>query len=66
MTGLLQNEGCKAQSPVLVCSIPVQVVNDPRFLILPWIHMRGLASKILSLCARQLPRDRGSNAAVKP
>lgn len=33
------------------------VVNNARFLILPWIHCKGLASKILSLCARQLPHD---------
>jgi hypothetical protein len=33
------------------------VVNNARFLILPWIHSKGLASKILALCARQLPRD---------
>jgi hypothetical protein len=33
------------------------VVNQSRFLILPWIRIRGLASKILSLSARQLPRD---------
>ncbi len=33
------------------------VVNNSRFLILPWIRVRNLASKILSLCARQLPTD---------
>lgn len=33
------------------------VVNNARFLILPWIHSKGLASKILSLAARQLPGD---------
>lgn len=33
------------------------VVNNSRFLILPWIRVRGLASKILSHCARQLPRE---------
>lgn len=33
------------------------MVNNARFLILPWIHSKGLASKILALCARQLPRD---------
>jgi hypothetical protein len=31
------------------------VVNNARFLVLPWIHSKGLASKILSLIARQLP-----------
>jgi hypothetical protein len=33
------------------------VVNNARFLILPWIQCKGLASKILALAARQLPRD---------
>ena len=33
------------------------VVNNARFLILPWIQSKGLASKILSLVARQLPND---------
>ena len=33
------------------------VVNNARFLILPWIQSKGLASKILSMVNRQLPRD---------
>jgi hypothetical protein len=33
------------------------VVNNSRFLILPWVRVRGLASKILALNARQLPGD---------
>jgi hypothetical protein len=33
------------------------VVNNARFLILPWIQSKGLASKILSRVARQLPKD---------
>ncbi len=33
------------------------VVNNSRFLILPWARVRYLASTILSLCARQLPAD---------
>lgn len=33
------------------------IVNHSRFLILPWVRVQGLASKILSYCARQLPRD---------
>jgi len=33
------------------------VVNNSRFLILPWVRIRYLASTILSLCARQLPAD---------
>ena len=33
------------------------IVNNSRFLILPWVRVKGLASRILSRCARQLPRD---------
>ena len=33
------------------------VVNNSRYLILPWVRVRGLASKILGQCARQLPGD---------
>jgi Domain of unknown function (DUF4338) len=33
------------------------IVNNSRFLILPWVHVKGLASKILALNARQLPQD---------
>jgi hypothetical protein len=33
------------------------VINNARFLVLPWIESRGLASKILALAARQLPKD---------
>lgn len=32
------------------------VVNNGRFLILPWVRVQGLASKILALSARQMPR----------
>jgi hypothetical protein len=34
-----------------------RVVNNSRFLILPWVEVAGLASKILSMAARQLPED---------
>jgi hypothetical protein len=33
------------------------IVNNGRFLVLPWVRIKGLASKILALSARQLPRD---------
>jgi hypothetical protein len=33
------------------------VVNNSRFLILPWARVPGLASKVLGQCARQLPGD---------
>ena len=31
------------------------IVNNGRFLVLPWVRIKGLASKILALSARQLP-----------
>ena len=34
-----------------------KVVNNARFLILPGVRVPNLASKVLSLCARQLPSD---------
>lgn len=33
------------------------IVNNARFLILPWIKSRNLASMILAMAARQLPSD---------
>jgi len=33
------------------------VVNNARFLILPWIRSDNLASKVLGLASRQLPQD---------
>ena len=33
------------------------IVNNGRFLILPWVRIKGLASKILALSARRVPRD---------
>lgn len=33
------------------------IVNNGRFLILPWVRVKGLASKILALSTRQLPHD---------
>jgi hypothetical protein len=34
-----------------------QIVNNSRFLILPWVHVKGLASTILARAARQVPID---------
>ena len=42
------------------------VVNNARFLILPWVEVRHLASHILALAARQLPCDWLSVYAVRP
>jgi len=42
------------------------VVNNARFLILPWIQSKGLASKILSIVNRQLPHDWQQRYGFKP
>lgn len=42
------------------------IVNNGRFLILPWVHVKGLASKILALSARQLPRDWETHYGSRP
>jgi len=33
------------------------IINNARFLILPWVQSKNLAAKILSLTAHQLPKD---------
>lgn len=42
------------------------IINNGRFLILPWVHVKGLASKILALSARQLPQDWASHYGHRP
>ena len=42
------------------------MVNNSRFLILPWVRVRNLASSVLSLVARQLPGEWHSRYGVKP
>lgn len=42
------------------------IVNHSRFLILPWVRVKGLASKILSHCARQLPADWDRQYGYRP
>ena len=42
------------------------VVNNSRFLILPWVHVPGLASHVLARFARQLPRDWEARYGVRP
>ena len=42
------------------------VVNNARFLILPWVRSLGLASKILSRIARQLPHDWHQRYGYRP
>jgi len=33
------------------------IINNSRFLILPWVNSKNLASKIFSLCVNKLPQD---------
>jgi len=42
------------------------VVNNSRFLILPWIEVPNLASRVLSLAARRLPEDWHRRYAYRP
>jgi hypothetical protein len=42
------------------------VINNARFLVLPWIQSKGLASKILSLLARRLPHDWQQRYGYRP
>ena len=42
------------------------IVNNARFLILPWIQSKGLASKILALAARRLPVDWAARYGYRP
>ena len=42
------------------------VINNARFLILPWIQSNNLASKILSLATRQLPKDWETRYGYRP
>jgi len=42
------------------------IVNNARFLILPWIQSKNLASKILALHARQLPDDWEKKYRIRP
>jgi hypothetical protein len=42
------------------------IVNNARFLILPWIHRKNLASRILALVSRRLPEDWQVRYAYRP
>jgi hypothetical protein len=33
------------------------VINNSRFLVLPWVHVNNLGSRVLSLAARQIQKD---------
>lgn len=42
------------------------IVNNSRFLILPWVRVKGLASCILARAARQIPDDWRQHYGYKP
>lgn len=42
------------------------IVNNARFLILPWIQCKNLASRVLALAARRLPHDWQARYAYRP
>lgn len=42
------------------------LINNSRFLILPWIHLTDLASHLLARCAQQLPGDWAARYGVRP
>lgn len=43
-----------------------QVVSNSRFLILPWVRIRNLASSTLALAARRLPDDWQESYRIRP
>lgn len=42
------------------------IVNQGRFLMLPWVRVKGLASKILALSARHMPGDWETRYGLRP
>jgi hypothetical protein len=42
------------------------IVNNSRFLVLPWVHVKGLASKVLAQSAHQLPIDWERRYSYRP
>ena len=42
------------------------IVNNARFLIMPWVESKNLASKILSLVARRLPDEWENRYGIRP
>jgi hypothetical protein len=42
------------------------IVNNARFLILPWVDSKNLASKILAMLARRLPDDWQRQYGIRP
>jgi hypothetical protein len=53
------------EEPARQANLP-RVVNNSRFLILPWLSIKGLASHVLSLAARVVVEDWQEAYAVRP
>ena len=43
-----------------------QVLNNSRYLILPWVQVRNLASRVLSLAARRIGADFEARYGIRP
>lgn len=43
-----------------------RVLNNARFLILPWVEVRNLASRVLSLAARRIANDFEARYGIRP
>jgi hypothetical protein len=43
-----------------------RVLNNARFLLLPWVQVRNLASKVLALAARQVAEDFAERYGARP
>jgi len=43
-----------------------RVLNNARFLILPWVEVRNLASRVLSLASRRLGKDFETRYGIQP
>lgn len=42
------------------------MLNNARFLLLPWVRVRNLASKVLALAARQVAEDFAARYGQRP
>jgi hypothetical protein len=42
------------------------VVNNARFLIMPWVESKNLASKILAMVAHRLPDEWEKQYGIRP
>jgi hypothetical protein len=42
------------------------IVNNARFLLLPWVNVKNLASSVLALAARRLPQDWIARYHIRP